>query len=193
MIATIPYNDDPFPHRIRWTRADCTKLESLEFLVPGKYELVEGEIVLKVGQNEPHVVANMKALFALSLIFGQEHVRHSSPLSFGPNDNPEPDVAVTVLPRPEYLLRGTPTDADVLLIVEISDATLRYDRHTKAALYARAGIAEYWIVDLNGRRLIVHRNPTALGYANVQELTEQDAVSPLSRSGASTSVADLLP
>ena len=79
------------------------------------------------------------------------------------------------------------------LVVEVSDTTLRFDRTTKAALYARAGIREYWIVDITGRQVLVHRQPAAEGYAEIAAYTADESVAPLALPDEAVRVADLLP
>ena len=78
-------------------------------------------------------------------------------------------------------------------MVEISDATLAYDQNEKGPLYAAAGIPEYWIVDVNTRRLLVYRDPQPAGYASLQTFTTRDAVSPLAAPDALLPVTSLLP
>ncbi len=79
------------------------------------------------------------------------------------------------------------------MIVEISDSTLAFDRHEKAALYASAGIPEYWVIDPTGRRLLVHRKPQPDGYGALETLAESESVFPLAAPGQSLAVCDLLP
>jgi Uma2 family endonuclease len=80
-----------------------------------------------------------------------------------------------------------------LLVVEVSDTTLRFDLRNKADLYARARIVEYWVADIAGRRLIVHRRPRVSGYAEILEYAETETVASLARPEGSVRVSDLLP
>jgi Uma2 family endonuclease len=80
----------------------------------------------------------------------------------------------------------------VALLVEVSDSTVKFDLSTKAALYARAGIVEYWVVDLKGRSLIVHREPVAGVYKSVVGYSNEERVTPLAAPGQEIPVADLL-
>src|SRR5262249_26191582 len=135
---------------------------------------------------------------ALTLAFGAGfHVRAQQPLRLGPRSEPVPDIAVVSGP-PEDYRQQHPTTA--LLLMEVSDRTLWYDRRRKAGLYARAGIADYWIVNLKRRQLEVYRNPmpdaaryAGYRYSNVTILTEAETVAPLAAPQASVAVADLLP
>ena len=102
--------------------------------------------------------------------------------------DPEPDFAViTGTARGSS---GHPTMAD--LVVEVSDSSLAFDTNQKRLLYARAGIREYWVVDVNGRQLLVYRDPQAGDYATQQVLGPADSVSPLAAPAALVAVADLL-
>src|SRR5262249_44402522 len=115
-----------------------------------------------------------------------------------PGSEPQPDVAVIAGSRRS--LADHPTQA--ALVVEVADTTLAYDTTTKAELYATAGIAEYWVVDLNGRQLHVYRDPQPLplppdlgatAYQQRLTLGPGDTVSPLAAPSAVVRVADLLP
>ena len=111
------------------------------------------------------------------------------PLNLGRDSDPEPDLAVVRGRIEDY--SDHPTTA--LLIVEVSDTTLRLDRR-KAGLYAAAGIAEYWIVNLNERQVEVHRSPQADGeYAERRVISAGESLAPLGRSTLSIKVMDLLP
>ena len=100
---------------------------------------------------------------------------------------------MTAQPASVYLASDTPPASDIRLVVEISDSTLAYDQNEKGPLYAAAGIAEYWIVDVNTRRLLVYRDPQPAGYASLQTLRATESVSPLAAPDASAPVAELLP
>lgn len=107
-------------------------------------------------------------------------------------DEPEPDAAVTAQPMTAYAARH-PRPADLVLVAEVSDTTLRFDRSVKAALYARAGIREYWVMDIAGRQVFVHRQPAGEAYADIAVYREDESLAPLARPDASVRVADLLP
>jgi Uma2 family endonuclease len=111
---------------------------------------------------------------------------------------PDPDVAVIAGSIRENAGRANPKSA--LLIVEVSESSLAYDRNRKGSLYARAGIADYWIVNLEKRFLEVHRNPVpdeaaAFGfrYQDVEFLEPPDEIAPLALPQARIKIADLLP
>ncbi len=160
-------------------------------------ELIEGEIMVLSPQKALHFTTTERVVETLRSALGATfHVRMQGPLELGAHSEPEPDVAVVAGSRDQYVSRH-PTSA--LLIVEISDTTLISDRTRKASLYARAGIADYWIVNLVDRKLEVRRSPVpeaaqayGHGYASTTELSPPATVSPLAAPGISLAVADLI-
>ena len=186
---------EPAPNRRRWTRKECEFLEQNGLLI-GRYELVNGDIISKMGQNLPHRIAVMLITSWLLRVFGEEFIQAQMSVGVDLADAeinaPEPDVSV--LNRPLASLPGDePAPADVVLVVEVSASTLRFDLRNKALLYARAGIADYWVADVGGRQFIVHRSPGETGYADVREYGETETITPLARPDASVRVSDLLP
>ena len=187
------------PRRRRGTRQENERATEIGLFGPEeRLELIEGEVIRKVPQNTPHATALLLATDLLRQAFGVGlHVRAQLPLAIGPRSEPEPDLAV---------VSGSPRDYEdahpisARLVVEISDTTLRFDRTTKAGLYARAGVVEYWIVNLNERILEVHREPVSMpgrtlrhGYRVVTTLSELETVVPLEAPSISIRVSDLLP
>jgi Uma2 family endonuclease len=151
--------------------------------------LIDGVILEEGPMNPPHAVTLELVEEALRTAFGAGwRFRSRSPLVLGQDLDPEPDFAV-IAGTP----RGTsahPTTSD--LVVEVADSSLAFDTNEKRLLYARAGIREYWVVDVNGRRLLVYRDPRAGDYATQQALGPADAVAPLAKPTAAVQVADLL-
>ncbi len=187
------------PRRRAWTRAEFERLIDAGAFGPDeRLELLDGEIITKMTRNEPHAVALRLTDRALNRVFGDGFdVRNQSPLALGEADRPEPDLAV-VAGGPRDYLASHPTTA--LLAVEISDTTLAFDRTFKAGQYARAGIAELWVVNLRDRVLEVFRQPAPMAdqplghhYRSVTRHTDDEAVAPLAVPNAPVRVADLLP
>ena len=189
----------PSPTRYDWTVSEFEKLFDLGFFAPdARLELVEGEIWKKMSQNEPHMRAILLAQYKFLQVFGTNYlVCVQIPLILSENSKPEPDIAI---------VRGTLRDPDALpattaeLVIEISDATLRADQTTKAALYARAGVAEYWIVNLVERTLEVRRQPSPMesellghGYRSTQILLPGESIAPLGAATSPVGVDELLP
>lgn len=145
------------PKPRRWTRDEYYRMGDLGFFQDQRVELIEGEILQRRTQSVPHAAAISLTHEVLRSVFSEGHwVRNQAPLTFSSSSEPEPDIAVVAGEIRDHS-GGHPTTA--LLVVEISDATLAFDRRKKASLYAQAGIADYWVVNLVNRQLEVYRRP----------------------------------
>ena len=179
--------------RKRWTRAEH---EDLSDLNGERMELVNGELISKMGQKRPHVNALVLLHGWLAQIFGVRFVQLAAPIDVAPQDNPlnEPEPDIIVISRDLWQFPvSNPQPADLLLVVEIANTTLGFDLTTKAKLYARAGIADYWVLDVPGRRMIVHRDPSEGEYRNVASYQEDESVSPLAAPAAELRVGSVFP
>ena len=185
---------DPF-RRKRWTRDECRFLTESNVLEAGRYELIEGDIVYKVGQNPPHITVMNLVSRVLFRIFGGEFLQTQAPITLPGDEHnePEPDAAVLNAPVPDVLRNRKAPPADIRLVVEVADTTLTGDLTVKASLYARFGIGEYWVIDIPGRRIVVHRQPAENGYGSVTAHGEEESIAPLTAPNAPVRVADLLP
>lgn len=161
-------------------------------LGPGdRVELLEGEIVEMSPEKSRHAAAVDLTAETLRRAFADGFtIRVQHPLALSEISEPEPDVAV-VVGSPRDYAAAHPTTA--LLLVEVADTSLDYDRRRKTIVYARAGIDEYWILNLVDLRLEVYRQPSESGYLSHQVLGREATVSPLAAPHAVVRVADLLP
>jgi Uma2 family endonuclease len=193
VAAQIQERDIYLPRRRLWTVKEFDRAGRLGIFKPDeRLELIEGEVIQKLApQESPHATAIRAIEIALgrSFLSGYD-VRCQLPLVFGTRNKPEPDIAVVLGSFRDYSLRHPST---AVLVVEVSDSTLRLDRSTKAAIYARASIAEYWIVNLKARVLEVRRNPEGDQYCDLAIYQESATISPLANSDAMILVSDLLP
>ncbi|MDX1934171.1 MAG: Uma2 family endonuclease [Capsulimonadales bacterium] len=196
-ITTPGQGGQPF----RWTREAYHRLHEMGFIGPEeRTELIAGEIITRMGQNPLHSFCLMISPDIIRHAFGEEvSVRAQLPIALSENGEPEPDICV-VRGRPQDFIRRQPTPDDVLLIVEVSDTTLSFDRNRKSSIYAEAGIADYWIINLIDRQVEVRRNPVAVpdlspgfAYGNVQVFREGETVTPLTQPDSRIAVTDLLP
>ena len=187
---------DVIPRRKRFTRSDVTRLNEAGVFEGQRYELIEGDLIDKMGQNPPHAGTFLLARNWLFAIFGVLAVRCQLPIEVASEDRernePEPDLAVIADPTMDPFARH-PRGDELLLLVEVSDTTARFDRKVKSALYARASVREYWVLDLPARALFVHRHPSGSGYRHVIRLSEDESVAPDSRPDAVVKVSELLP
>ena len=178
-----------------WTREEMYRAAQAGVFRPDeRIELVDGQLVVKMSpQGQPHVICVIKVSAWLNDIIGDDqHIHTQMPIALGPRDEPEPDIAV-VQGRPDDYLDEHPLPHQVALLVEVGDSTLTRDRRLKVPRYAAAGVAEVWLVDLEGRRLETHRDPAPGGYGTVTTLAEDKSVSPLFQPEARVVVSDLLP
>lgn len=182
--------------RKRWTREELDAVERLNFFQPGAYELLEGELFEKMGKHPPHTYVLMAMLRWLRSTFGADFLHHEATIDVSPEDNPtnqpQPD-AVVLRESFEVYASRYPGPADIRLIVEVADSSLEQDLRTKRDLYARAGIPEYWVVDLNSRRMIVHRTPVEGKYTDAFALSPEEAVAPLESPERELLVESILP
>jgi Uma2 family endonuclease len=153
----------PRPHRL--TVDEYYRMAEVGLLAPdARVELIEGEIIdmAPIGSRHASAVDWLARRF-IEAVGESAIVRVQGPIRLGPRSEPQPDLAL-LRRRADRYAGGHPASGDVLLVVEVSDATLDYDRNVKAGLYARHGIPALWIVDLPQRRLHTFGRPGEGGY-----------------------------
>lgn len=158
--AAAPSVDSPPRSVHRFTIREYERLVKIGFLNPGdRAELIDGWLVDKMPHNPRHAAVVDIATDAIGRLLPREWTTRSQLPVRLPGDNaPEPDVAVVVAPKQRYLDRH-PTEKEVTFVVEVSDTSLDEDRRLKIPQYARAKIAEYWIVNVRDRRVEVYTQP----------------------------------
>ena len=160
-----------------------------------RVELVDGRIVEMppIGPRHMFNVNRLNQLFMLRLL-GRMVLSIQNSVTFGRRLERQPDVTLLDphADDPDYYKTNRPTPVDVLLIVEVSDSTLQTDLVEKAKQYAEHGVADYWVADLQGDQVWVHREPTPDGYASVTTLARGEAVSPLAFPDVTFTVDEIL-
>jgi Uma2 family endonuclease len=158
-----------------------------------RVELIEGDMINEPGVNPPHsaITARLNELLVLS-VGRSVTVSPCGSVRLGDFSVPQPDLMLLTR-REDFYFGRRPTAADVLLLIEISDSSLAYDQSTKRALYARYGVEEYWVVDVQGERVFVYSEPAGEGYARVVECTRADIVSPRAVPAVQIQVGTLFP
>ena len=183
----------------RFKRAEYETLIDVGFFPPAeRVELLDGQLIVAEPQGSRHFAAIQATEAALRVVFGPGwQVRGQGPLAVDEESEPEPDVAVVPGSFRDYV-SGHPSRP--ALVVEVSESSLSLDRQQKGSLYARAGFADYWIVNLIDRILEVHREPgldqaAPFGwrYQSVALLHLDGSIAPLSAPESSIRVADLFP
>ncbi len=195
-IAVDPYAPAVYPPRKRWTRAECTSLESTGLWERDHLELIEGELITKMPKKRPHTIAYLYLLEWLGAVFGIRYLNPETAIDVAPEDNPtsepEPDIAVLSGLASAYV-KSNPPASDVRLVVEVSDSTLAFDQGPKARLYARADIQEYWVVDVKSSQIIVHRIPTNGIYATIAAYERGETIAPLAAPDSPLAVSTIFP
>lgn len=158
-----------------------------------KVELIAGQIIRKMSpQGSPHAAAITRTNRLFGRALGDNVlVRLQLPVILNDFSEPEPNVAVVKADPLDYDDHH-PTAEDVYLIVEIADRTLKSDLTVKQKDYARSGIKDYWVLDVNNRRLYVYRQPTEEGYQQEMILGEDDSIAFMQFSDCVILVADML-
>jgi Uma2 family endonuclease len=190
--------DDP-PKTRRWTRVEYERLVDQGIFREDEHlELLDGLLVVREPQGSRHSAAVAALSAVLARAFGAGfHVRPQLPLALDDASEPEPDIVV---------VRGGAWDyvgahpSEPLLVVEIAETSLVLDREHKSGLYARAGVADYWVINLPERVIEIYRQPTpATGapfgwrYRSMQRLAPGATISPLSALQARIAVGEMLP
>ena len=126
------------PPRKRWTRSECEVIEATGLFDQERVELIDGELISKMGKKRPHVNVGTRLLAWLFRVFGDDYVNSEAPIDVAPEDNPtnEPVPDMIVLKRDSGYLATTPQPRDLELVVEVADTSLSFDLTVKAASYA---------------------------------------------------------
>ncbi len=195
--AILPLPSGEVLPRKRFTRAEVQQMMNVGLFAGQRYELIDGDLIDKMGQNPPHASAIRLLLELLAGIFGLKRVQVQLPVEVSAEDReksmPEPDLAVLAADSSTLYRDRHPRGDELLLVVEVADTTLTHDATTKRDLYARAGVLEYWILDLNRRSLVIHRKPIHGVYQEVSVLVETALTSIEAQPAARLLVADMLP
>ncbi len=161
--------------------------------VDERVELLDGTIVSMSPHNTPHASTVARLQRALvRAIADAGHLRTQLPIVLDDWSEPEPDVAVCKLDPYDYA-REHPHGSDVLLVCEVAESSLAYDRGAKAAAYAASGIPEYWVVDLDGRTIEIHSDPDPASHRYHRNTLVRDGQTLTAPRGSVIAAADILP
>jgi Uma2 family endonuclease len=163
-----------------WTVQDYHRMSELGILDPNeRTELIAGQITLMVAKGTPHVITlQLLASELLGQLGATALIRTQDPIHLDDSSEPEPDLVIVRGEILDYVDRH-PQPNDIYLLVEVADSTLNYDCQVKDKTYAKAGIPEYWVIDLKNRQFHIFRDPQPTGYASHLILAESQTVSPL--------------
>ena len=142
-----------------------------------RYELINGEITTMSPIGRKHAVCVGRLTNKLALKLGTKIIVWvQNPIDLGNKSQPQPDIAVLKY-RDDFYEEALPTPADILLIIEVADSSLEYDRDVKANLYAAAGIPQMWLFDVNTKMITGFSQPSELGYKQIYRYTQGDRLS----------------
>ncbi|WP_413173085.1 Uma2 family endonuclease [Anabaena azotica] len=177
-----------------WTVDEYHRIaEAVIFDPSERVELLEGKIIWMVAKGTAHSSAVGRTNKLLQNRLGnQAWIAVQDPVKLNERSEPEPDVAVVKIDPLDYADHH-PTPAEIYLIIEVADSSLKLDTEIKAKAYSQAGIKDYWVLDVVKRELIVFRNPTTEGYQNQEILTEHQKISPLDFPDLEILVSQMLP
>lgn len=177
-----------------WTQDEYHRMTEAGILDPDeRVELLEGQIISMAAKNPPHSATNLCAAdYLRNLLTGKALIRIQDPIDLNVHSEPEPDIAVVQI-DPRRYVDHHPTPAEIFLLVEISDTTLERDRKQKAVVYAKAGIADYWILDVNKRQVRIFREIVAGTYQRETILNEEATLSLLAFPDLELQIDQLFP
>jgi Uma2 family endonuclease len=157
-----------------------------------RVELIDGQVVPMSPIGERHAGrVNYLTETLVRLVGTDGIVTVQNPVTLDRRSQPQPDLAI-VRRRPEFFGTATPTPADTLLVIEVADSSVEYDREIKIPLYARTDIPEVWLCDLPGDRVEIYRDPHPGGYAGVRTARRGDTVEALHLPGVTLTVENVL-
>ena len=144
-----------------------------------RYELINGEIreMSPIGIKHAVCVTRLSTLF-INCLINKAIIWSQNPIHLSNNSEPQPDIAILKW-RDDFYAEALPTPDDILLIIEVADSTISYDRDVKMPLYAANGIPEMWLFDVNQQIIEGYSQPSASGYKRMQRYEQGDTLSPL--------------
>jgi Uma2 family endonuclease len=158
-----------------------------------RLELISGQIFTMAAKGVRHTICTRRLFKQLLSVMGDRaDVQSQDPITLPNNSEPEPDIVIAKLRKDNYE-NSHPVPADIILVIEVSDTTLKFDQEIKAPLYAAAGINEYWIVNLIDNRLEVYRQPEDGIYTSVQILMPPRSINLPGLPETPLNISDLFP
>ena len=186
----MPNVADVAPERIRpLLRTEYDRLVESGAFENERLELLEGMLVTMTPQDAAHAHTVQRLAEVLTVALpSRAIVRTQSPLALLDDSEPEPDIAV--VPLGDY---SASHPAEAYLVIEVAGSSRRRDRLVKGPIYARGRVAEYWLVDLNGRAVEVHSNPEGAQFTSVVRFGEHETLRTLRFPDVAISIAAILP
>ena len=162
----------------------------------GGVELIEGEIIVMSPIGDRHSLCVLwltEAFYELGRLAGRAHIQTQNPVATSEISEPQPDLMLMAYRDDRYAAIGHPRPRDILLLVEVSDSSLDYDRNNKLMHYTEAGIPEVWIANLRDDCIEAHTDPSPEGYRSTRIYNRGDTISPTAFPDIQISVNDIIP
>ncbi len=169
MVAIADPTIPKAPTKHRFTVDQYYKMGEVGILgLEQRTELIEGEIIemSPIGAKHSGSINRLNRIFA-GLVGNQAIISIQNSIRINNHSEPQPDIAILYW-REDFYVENLPIPSEVFLLIEVADSTLKYDREVKAIIYAKAGIPELWIANLEAQVFEVHRQPSETGYQQVQ-------------------------
>jgi Uma2 family endonuclease len=156
-----------------------------------RVELIEGELIdmAPIGSDHAGKVIQLNALLSV-LLAGRALLSPQNPIRLGEYSEPQPDMTILRL-RDDFYRTAHPQPEDVLLLIEVADTTILYDRNVKIPLYARHGIPEVWLIDLQKKYVEIYRQPSSDGYRQILRPAKDERIALSLLPDATILIADL--
>ena len=187
----VPSAETPIQYHLL-TADDYHKMgEAGIFHEDDRVELIEGMLIdmAPIGSDHAGKVIRLTTLLS-STFAGRGLISTQNPIRLDQHAEPQPDFAI-LRHRSDFYETSHPEPEDVLLLIEVSDTTVRYDREIKVPLYARHGIPEVWLIDLQNKQLEIYRQPSEDGYRQILRPAKDERIAPALLSDASLDLSDL--
>lgn len=196
MTAVLEKNEllSPVLVRKRFTSDEVSRMVKAGILPEESgWELINGEIIHRMGIGSKHAGTVIKLSKLLERLIGNiVLVSTQNPISIDLDNEPEPDISILKM-RDDFYTEGHPQPTDVLLLIEVSDSTLEFDRGTKKDIYAEAGIVEYWIVNLQNKTIETYLKPKGDNYFEMKVYEIGEEVYSQQIENLKINVADIIP
>jgi Uma2 family endonuclease len=164
---------EDWPRRHRISVEEYHRMAEVGLLAPdARVELIDGEIIEMppIGSRHGAIVDRLTELFMFA-VQGRANVRCQGAIQLGDFSEPQPDLSLLER-REDFYSEKHPREGQILLAIEVSESTLNFDRKRNMSLYARYAIPEFWVFDVEGKQLLVFRNPSGAAYTDVSSMNE---------------------
>ena len=198
LTQTEPDTQTDAPRKRLFTREEYHAMGKAGILPydKGGVELIAGEIIVMSPIGDRHSLCVLwltEAFYESGRLAGRAHIQTQNPVATSEISEPQPDLMLMAYREDRYAAVGHPRPRDILLLVEVSDSSLDYDRNNKLRHYTEAGIPEVWIANLRDDCVEAHTDPSPEGYRSTRIYHLDDTISPTAFPDIQIAVNDIIP